>query len=513
VSDLPTKPRVTVRADTGTGSSWHGPMTQDSVQNFAARVGLGAGNLLSQTEYTYQPLTRLRQKLEWMYRASWIVGAAVDVVGDDMTRAGVQMNSDTDPDDLEKLKKTINDLGFWNHLNSTIKWSRLYGGCLMAMMIDGQNPATPLVPESISEGALRGFLVIDRWMVQPTYMRLVEDFGPDYGLPMYYDLIQQAPYLPNMRIHYSRVLRMDGLPLPFNQRLTENHWGMSVLERLNDRLVAFDSGTMGTAQLLYKAYLRTYKVKDYRSLVAFNSELTEKFHKLMELMRVYQSNEGLTVIDADDEFETHAYSFAGLSETLMMLGQQLSGALGIPLVRLFGQSPAGMNATGESDLRNYYDMIGAQQEARLRRPLTKMFDVLWRSTLGSDPPDTFAFTFNSLYQMNEMEKAEVAQRDTDTVKLAHDAGIITTEIALKEMKQSSILTGRFTNITDQDIKDSAEAPPPWEQPPAMPGIGAGMPGAKPNGAGGAMGAGVPAAGLKAKTNGTGESVEKADGEA
>jgi hypothetical protein len=91
--------------------------------------------------------------------------------------------------------------------------------------------------------------------------------------------------------------------------------------------------------------------------------------------------------------------------------------------------------------------------------------------------------------------------------MLHQGGVITTEIALKEMKQSSMQTGRFTNITDQDIKDAGEAPPPWEQPPAMPGMpGAGMPGAKPNGAGGAMGAGVPSAGLKAKVKGGGEGV-------
>lgn len=473
-----------------------GPIT-DSVENFAARIGLGADNLLSQTSYNYQPLTRLRQKLEWMYRGSWLVGAAVDVVADDMTRAGVQMNSDTEPDDIEKINNTINELGFWQALNETIKWSRLYGGAIMAMMIDGQDPSTPLEPDTVQQDGLLGFQVLDRWMIQPSYSHLVREWGPDYGKPEYYDLIAQAPYLPQMRLHHTRVIRMEGIQLPWNQKLTELGWGMSIIERLNDRLVAFDSGTMGAAQLLYKAYLRTYKVKDYRNLVAFNSELTEKFHKLMELMRKYQSIEGLTVIDAEDEFETHAYAFAGIPETLLILGQQLSGALGIPLVRLFGQSPAGLNATGESDMRQYYDMIKAAQEARLRRPLTKAFDIFWRSSLGSDPPDTFAFTFNNLYQMNEMEKAEVAQRDADTVNMLHQGGIITTEIALKEMKQSSITTGRFTNITDEDIEDSKEAPPPWEQVPAG-AAGAGMLGAGGGspfgGPGKANGAGAPGAG-------------------
>jgi phage-related protein (TIGR01555 family) len=498
-----TRPRIRVRAG---ASSWEGAMTTDSVENFAARVGIGTQNLMAATTYGYLPLTRLRQKLEWMYRGSWVVGAAVDVVADDMTRAGVIMNSDTPPDDIEKIHTRINELCMWQSLGDTIKWSRLYGGALMVMMIDGQDTAQPLLTDRIAKDQLKGFVVLDRWMVQPTYQNLVKEFGPDYGMPVQYDVVQQAPYLPNMKVHYSRCIRLDGIGLPFNQRITENLWGMSVIERLQDRLVAFDSGTMGTAQLLYKAYLRTYKVKDYRNLVAFNSELTEKFHKLMELMRIYQSNEGLTVIDAEDEFETHSYSFAGLSETLLMLGQQISGALGIPLVRLFGQSPAGLNSTGESDLRQYYDMIKAQQEARLRRPLTKLFDVIWRSTLGTDTPDTFAFTFNSLYQLNEMEKAEVAQRDSDTIKLLHDAGVITTQIALKELKQSSIQTGRFTNISEQDIEDAGEAPAPWEQPEpgeTMPGMPGAAPGGKTNGAGGGVGPGMPGVSTPVPKSGNG----------
>jgi hypothetical protein len=215
----------------------------------------------------------------------------------------------------------------------------------------------------------------------------------------------------------------------------------------------------------------------------------------MELMRMLQSNEGLTVIDMEDEFETHEYSFGGVSETLLMLGQQISGALGIPLVRLFGQSPAGLNSTGDSDWRNYETMVNATQEARLRRPLTTVFKVLWRSTLGTDPPPTFGFKFNPLTVLTEAEKAEIAQRDADTIKLLHDGGVITTTIALKELKQSSVVTGRFTNIQESDIKDSEEAPAPWEQPPPGQGL-PGMPGAPgaPGGAGkggGAPGANVP----------------------
>lgn len=496
----PERPRYRVPA--GSSTSRLGNLTTDAVTNFVARLGIGNPNLLSQTSYGFTPVSRLQQLMEWAYRGSWIVGAAVDVVADDMTRAGITMNSDTPPDQLEELTTAANDLDMWQSLNATIKWSRLYGGGLLVMLIDGQDMATPLQIDRIAPGQLKGFVVLDRWMVQQSFQHLVQEYGPEFGMPVFYDVIATAPFMPRMRIHHSRIVRMDGVTLPFRQRLTENGWGMSVIERLYDRLVAFDSGTMGAAQLLYKAFLRTYKVKDYRRLVSIGGEHLEGFHRSLELMRMLQSNEGLTVIDLEDEFETHEYGFGGVADTLLMLGQQISGALGIPLVRLFGQSPQGMNATGDSDWRNYETMVNSAQESRLRRPLTTIYQVLWRSALGVPPPPTWDYKFNPLSQLNEMEKAEIAQRDADTIKLLHDGGVISTAIALKELKQSSIVTGRFTNITEEDIKASEEAPPPWEAPPEGT-LSVGGPGQQGKGAGGQ---GMPVGGSPPppeKMNGTG----------
>jgi len=478
MSDAPARRRVRVPAGSS-NQQQAGTLTLDGLTNFVARYGLGQPNLLSGSTYDFHPVSRLQQLLEWAYRGSWIVGAAVDVIADDMTRQRVMFNSDMDPDEVEQLHTAANDIYLWQNLNQGIKWSRLYGGALVVMLIEGQNMADELDPESVPEGSFKGFVVLDRWMLMPSYNILVQEFGPDYGLPVFYDVIATAPFMPRMRVHYSRCVRIDGVDLPFRQRIAENGWGMSVLERIYDIMLAFNSGTMGAAQLLFRAYLRVYKVQDFRNLISVGGPALEAIMKHFEMIRMLQSNEGLTVVDATDDFQAFSYSFGGLADTLLQLGQQLSGALGIPLVRLFGQSPVGLSATGESDIRNYYDSIRSQQETRLRRPLTKIFKTLCFSELGRDLPDTFDFTFNSLWQLNDQEKADIAARDTETIVSAHGAGILTTAMALKELKQSSIITGRFTNITDEDVKDAEQEPAPWDQEAQQPGMMPGMPGMPP----------------------------------
>lgn len=443
--------------------------TADSFQNFAAHTGIGTQNQSSFGGYGYNPISNNRNLLEWMYRGSWICGKAVDCIADDMTRAGIDLDAVLKPEEIEKINTAMTTWAVWPRLNSAVKWSRLYGGALAVIMVDGQNLATPLRVSAVGRDAFRGLLVLDRWMVNPSLGDIVQELGPDVGKPKFYDVIAMAPALSGARIHHSRVVRLEGVEMPFNQMLTLNYWGASVLEQLYDRLLAFDSTTQGAAQLVYKSYLRTLKINNLRKIIAEADTAYRALLQQMATMRMFQNNEGVTLVDGEDEFETHEYSFSGLSDTLLQFSQQLSGATGIPLVRLFGQSPAGLNSTGESDLRNYYDNVRQAQELKLTDPVSRVLRVIAMSE-GVTLPEGFGFTFRPLWQMTDPEKAEVAKNNVDAVATAEGAGIILRSTALKELRQASRVTGVFSNITDKDISEAekfeAENPLPAIDPDA-----------------------------------------------
>lgn len=431
------------------GKRW---MARDSFANFEARVGYGTDNQTSASGYQFDFISRNRVQLEAMYRSSWIVGQAVDVVAEDMTREGVEIRGELDPKKIERITKAEKRLGLWQSICDTIKWSRLYGGAVGVLLIDGQNMATPLNLDSIGRNQFKGIYAMDRWLVQPSMNDLITELGPHLGRPRFYDIVADGLALRRQRIHYSRLIRLDGVDLPYWQRLSENLWGQSVIERLFDRLIAFDSTTTGTAQLVYKAYLRTYKVDQLRDIIATGGPALEGLVKQIEMIRRFQSNEGITLMDSKDEMQTNAYTFAGLDDVLLQMGQQLSGALQIPLVRLFGQSPAGLNSTGESDLKTYYDRIKQEQERRLMAPVSLVYDILHRSELGDKPDDAFNLEFAPLSQLGHVERADVADKTTSAVTSAFDAGLISEQTALQELRQSSRVTGIFTNITDEQIE-------------------------------------------------------------
>lgn len=440
--------------------------TGDGFDNFVSRIGLNNDNALSDSMYIFNLMTRNRLQLEAAYRGSWVVGAVVDNVAEDMTREGITITTNESEEDIQDIQSEITRLKLWDSICSELKWARLYGGALGVLQIAGQKLSTPLDISTIKQGQFKGIAVYDRWQLNP--LEKIIKSGPDIGLPESYaivdNLMSTDPEAETMTgqvtVHHSRVIRLIGIELPYFQAITEMMWGESILERLWDRLIAFDNVTMSAASLVDRANLRMVGIENLREILASGGEAVAGLMAQFEMMRLLQVNEGLTLLDKNDEYQTTSYSFAGIPDTILQFGQQLSGASGIPLVRLFGQSPAGLSSTGEADMRMYYDNIKAQQKAKLQTPWGTLLKILWRSVYGKDAPKDLNFYFNPLWQTSDSDKATIAKTQTETIIGAYEAGLTTREASLKELRQASGNTGIFTNITDEDVKDAEGEPVP-----------------------------------------------------
>lgn len=447
--------------------------TADGYNNFTAKLGTNTQNI--QTGGTYVPgyITRNRVMLEFAYRSSFLVGAGVDSMADDMTRKGISISSKLEPGQKGKVETFWDDFAIWDGINDTLKWSRLYGGAILVMLIDGQDMSSPLNIDRIKEGQFKGVMALDRWMVDPSYNNLVTDYGPEFGKPKFYKVVVSQQGIPPWKIHHSRLIRMEGDSLPFQQAQTENGWGMSVVERIFERIQAFDTATVGTTQLIHKAHLRTYSIDKLRTILATGGDLEKGLMRHLDMIREFQTIEGMTLMDGTDKFETHSYSFAGVADVLLRFAEQVSGATGIPLVRLFGQSPAGFN-TGDGDLENYYSRVNSLQERRLRRHVRKLLDVSWRSLFGQKLPDDFTFEFNKLWEMSDTDRSTMANNVATALTALVDRQIMPVHAAMNDLRNISDVIGIGGSITDKDIEDAkaqweeaeseTEPPPPVRAP-------------------------------------------------
>src|SRR5690606_36742543 len=151
-----------------------------------------------------------------------------------------------------------------------------------------------------------------------------------------------------------------------------------------------------------------WKIKGLAEIVSLdkNEELANRI-AAMELAR---SIVRATVIDSEgEEFERKQTPVSGLPELLDRLATRLAAAADMPVTLLMGQSPAGLNATGESDIRFFYDRISAAQELEIKPKIEHLVRLLLKSHDGPSKgkePDKWSVEFSPLWQQSEKEIAE-----------------------------------------------------------------------------------------------------------
>ncbi|WP_281696835.1 anti-CBASS protein Acb1 family protein [Acidaminococcus massiliensis] len=431
---------------------------QDGFSNALARLGVGTPNLLEATEYIPQRITRNYALLNTLYREQWIVRRIVDTIPSDMLKNWITLSTEVAPATMKRFERALRQTRVINSLKEGMEWGRLFGGAIGVLIIKGQGDMLdqPLDLERILPGDFCGILNFDRWNGVSPSGELINDIGdPEYGLPKYYQISDPASGAV-CNVHHSRVLRFIGDNLPYWESIAENQWGSSVIEAVFDDLKKRDNVSWNIAQLTFVANLRVFKMSDMGQLLsAVDEESKAELYRTIQSQNWLMSNMGLQIMDSQDSMETHQYTFGGLAEVYSQFMMDVAGAARIPVTKLFGRSPAGMNATGESDLQNYYDMIGEEQESKLRPILDKLLPVVCMSAFGA-VPDDLDYDFDPVSEPNDKERAELAKSGTENVVAALNAGLVSKRTALKELKQQAERTGVWTNITEADIMRASE---------------------------------------------------------
>ena len=406
---------------------------EDGFSNAAVSIG-AASPLFSAGTFVRSGLSADFQKLTTVYRESSLAMRIIDMPAEDMTRAGYTLMGDFAAEDLEELKRVEARHNITGELTDAIRWARLYGGAVAVIDLygDSKRMDTPLVLSEVLPGSFQGLLVRDRTLVTPS-LELEDDVDdPDYGLPMFYDIETEEG--GTIRVHHSRVLRFTGRELPQRELVRENYWGASELEHIWDEIQRYTSVSANAAELVFKANLATLKMDGLGEMMSIGTDdAKRKTESMMAEMTHMMSSFGLLLLNPEESLEMHPYSFDGIKDMHEAFMTEVAGAAEIPVTKLFGRSPDGMNATGEADMRNYYERIASLQERMLRPALERLLPVVMMSCFLT-VPENMGFVFNPLAPMAPEETEELAGKLSSRVRELFEAGIISREEARAELR-------------------------------------------------------------------------------
>lgn len=434
--------------------------TNDAFQNPLSRAGVFMPNLLEATQYPNTRFTRNWQLINSLYRSHWVVRRVIDVMPGDMMKNGYKILSQLEPDQLKQITKVERQTRISSKILEGLRWGRLYGGAGGLILIEGHDDILdqPLEYDQIMPGTFKGMLVVDRWSgISPDAELITDITDPDFGMPAYYTITTDGMQR-GIRVHHSRICRFMGRDLPYIEKLAETYWGASELEHVFDELKKRDNVSWNMAMLTFMANIRTLKLEGMGQILATGSEkVLQDLYATVQAQNTLMNNNGVQILGEKDDYQTHQYTFSGLGEVYDRFMMDLAGAAETPVTKLFGRSPAGMNATGESDMQNYYDTIEEKQESDLRPVYDKILPIIMMSEFGAIPDD-FDYNFKPVRRLKDSEQSDLASKNTDSVTKAFQAGMISQQTALKELREQSETTGMWGNITDEDIAKADDAP-------------------------------------------------------
>ena len=438
-------------AQTGQGVS-NAVNVADAFSNPLFHLGFGSQSPLEATEY---PLTRMTDNyalLNSLYRGNWVVQNVIGLMVDDMLREWYTVKG-VPPDALTALDNLERRVGLRECLNEGLRWGRLYGGAAGLILIKGQDDLSqPLDLGMVYPGSFRGLYILDRWQGVTPNMGLTIERGKE--VPTSYSINDGNGHTV-ANVHASRVIRFTGRDLPRIERQTEMYWGESELEALYNEVVAHDNVSANMAALTFQANVNTMEVKGMEQLLSMSSPAVQRrFWQVMQAQATLRSNFGMQLVEQGNKLTNTQYSFAGLRDVYESMCQNLCGASHYPMTKLFGRSPGGLNATGESDSRNYYEYVDSQREAKLRPVIEKLLPIMAMSAWGV-VPDDMSIEFPPLWTPTARENAEIGKVKAEAVLAAFQANALPLDTTLQELKAIGDETGLFASITDDQIAAGA----------------------------------------------------------
>lgn len=321
--------------------------------------------------------------------------------------------------------------------------------------------STPLVvgPNGMRKGSLERLENIEPIWTTPNKYNADNVLRPDYYKA-------SSWWALGVEIHSSRLLTT--IPFPVSQMLVP----------------AFNFGGQSLTQLL-RAYVHNYlgtrnsvqRIVRNSSYLVLGTDMTgnmqadqpgqpmpygdvdmQSVQGRAAFMQDTASGQSTIVIDKErEEAKVEAVPLAGLGE---LQGQSMEAQAfipGIPLVKLFGIQPQGLNASSDGEIRVFYDEISSYQEENVRPAVQKIFEAV-QIHLWGEIDESLSFEFVPLWQMDEKQLAEIEKIKADTDAVNVQAGIIAPEEARE--RQATDVQSIYRNV---DLSGPPPDPPDPEE--------------------------------------------------
>lgn len=378
------------------------------------------------------------------YKDNWLVRRVIESRCDEALRGGWGVPETESLENFRRLNLATHEEGAFQR---ACHMADLKGGA--GLFIGYKSSPGQLLTEPAPVGSEVAFLeVFDRFQLQGSERDKRVD-SPEYDRPQIWQVT--GTRRSGLRFHTSRMIRFPGAPRGTDQGTSEQDrdWGYSQLQAVWDDVVRYGVFWQSIGHLMQLASVGVLKLHGLIEMLA--SKNRGDAEARIDLLNETLSLCRLLLLDAKqgEEYHREAVAFTDLPALLQELMTATAAAVKMPVTKLFGRSPAGMNATGESDTRMWYDEVQSYRQIMIEPRLESLLAITEQKAIDVE--------FTPLWQPTATELATVRN-----LELKGTMDLWTMEVVSTEEIRSAM-------IDDKWVEHEVTGPPPEkETPPVLP---------------------------------------------
>lgn len=255
-------------------------------------------------------------------------------------------------------------------------------------------------------------------------------------------------FLFGKTIHDDRLITVISRPVPDMLKPMYNFGGISLTQLLMPYVDNWLGARQATNDLL-KAF-STSGIKTDMGAALTGGSATNAINRA-EMFNEFRNNFGTLLLDNKEEFFQFNTPLSTIDKLQAQAQEQMAAPTHIPLVKLFGITPSGLNASSEGEIQVWYDHVRSEQENILDKPVHKIMQLVMLSLFG-EIYDDIVFEWNPLEEETEEAQANKNKAKAETGATLIEAGVISAE---EERKR--IATDPTSGYNGLDVDDMPES--------------------------------------------------------
>lgn len=383
----------------------------------------------------------------------------IKATSDDLTREWIELEGSGDDEDkirIDRLNELLEEKYPLQKLfNKAVSMSGFMGGALIFIDTGERDLELPLLIDKDSDelklGSRLRFVVVDPVNVSPSAYNCTD--------PLRDDFMEASEWMVlGRRVHASRMLRIVFNEPPTLMKPAYNFLGIPQAQILWDYVAHWNACREAGLDVAQKMNLLLLKTNAREMMETLGG--IESLDVRIQALQTFRSNNAVAVADSEDDIVNVQMTLAGLTDITRQAAEDICAINGTPATKTLSISPAGFNATGESDLRNYYDRIRSQQEL-LRGPITTLLHAIELVEFG-EIDDSITFKFKELSKQDEMTQAQGLSARIGALTMLKDRNAISADELREAIKGDeasglSFLTGEAPDEEDEMQTDDPMA--------------------------------------------------------